>query len=188
MKLGIETGERLLTVVGSVLSLNHPSILAYDTLRLARVMKIVDTNVMAYEMMMQDTRTTATGSRIPAEYDNIQVFMQALGFTPNQAIDAGLAGNMVYDLKDRKMTAIEQSKRMFTKSLDLWAKGDLSGAEHFLLEGSAIIDAYGFGEAHRDEVFNSSFGKTGMERLEFMVHELLKAGIVPPPSLMEGLR
>lgn len=186
LKLGSETATRLGKVIADIFSARPSDILAYDALRLARVMKVVDGPVMAYEMRMQDTRTTSSGGRIPHEYSSIQEFMQAIGFTPTQAVDIGLAGNLVYNLKGRRDKAIKNSKRYFTRALEAMSEGDYETAEFFYLEGSAVIDAYGFSPTHRQEVLNSSFGKTGMERLEFMLNEMLKAGLTPSQALVEG--
>lgn len=187
-KLASESGTRLLRVIKDMVTLKDRHILAYDAARLLRVMKVVDSPVLAFGMMMDGTRTTATGGRIPNDWDKIQVVMQALGFTPSEATDIGIDGNRAYEIKGRVDRAVKESKTYFTQALDLYDKGDLDGAAYFLAEGNAIVDAYDFGSATRTEVIGASFGKTGMERLEYMTFILLKNGITPTRATLEAAR
>ena len=161
----------------------------YDLERLVRVFKIVDDNIMAYQMIREQTRITAAGRELPANYTTTEALFQALGFQPNKAQEATQLRSKSFNAYQRQQNAIKAALPSMKMSIKLGKEGDWGGMNETLLDASAIIDAYGLPPSVRADTMRSVIREANSDDFERIVMSCLKAGCsLDAINFIEGLK
>jgi len=169
-----ETAGSVLTIFQNI-GAESWGLLSHDVTTLARAWKLVDNGVMAWGMAMEDVRRTKSGQRLHQDFTPMQVFLQAVGIRPSEAVDLGLNTSLVFDVRKRKDRAINQALPIMRLAVEAGERGEYGKAMQFGRDVDATLKAYNLSSAYLAEARETVFNKVGYDRINWLSLELTKA-------------
>ena len=187
--LAVNSTEAFYNTVRDVFSGKGKPIIERDVASLLRLLKVVDGPWMAYTMATQGARKVRTGKSIEADWTKTQIVMQALGFSPSQAVDKNLMGSLTWEVRKRVKEASLKATPLFRDAVDLARKGDYDGAATLFQEGDSILQAYNLGPVFYAEARNKAINSSMKKDIEMIILTLMKNGDIGlAAQLQKGIK
>ncbi len=172
------TGDTVFPALQAVLHFGTGRIpmASHDVKTLARAWKIVDSPMMAYEMMMQDIRTSRTGQVTEGPFTTSQELFQFLGLAPDTVIDEQRVKSLVFNVKERQALALKALTPYTKEAFSLLREGNYAAAIDLLKDVDCAMGGYGLTPTMCQEVKDNLIGIVGFDQANSTVETLLKAG------------
>lgn len=149
---------------------------SHDVETLARAWKIVDSPIMAYEMMMHDVRTSRTGQITEGPFTTSQELFQFLGLAPDKALDEQRVKQLVFNIKERQSLAYKKLLPYTKEAFEAIKRGDYAAAISLFKDIDCGMGGLGLTPTMCLEVKDDLIKTVGQDQVDNTVKTLLKAG------------
>jgi hypothetical protein len=149
---------------------------SYDLARLVRTFKAADDLWMAYTMMMNDVRTSRTGTEIEANFTTFQAFAQAVGLSPYQVTELNNMSSVSYRQHTRMTKAAENAAPLIKMGMEKFEEGDTESAAEYFEDAAAMLDAYGLSAMYRADASNMALSLAGRDKFEAIMTRAVESG------------